>query len=86
MSTRGQVIIPKAIRDATKSDKNTAFVVAALTEDTIILKKLDYTRFSEEFRKLRAKASKLPQQTIDDEIAAARRNRHERIRIRAPKH
>ena len=55
MSTKGQVTIPKEIRDFTESGAETIFTVFLLNKETIILKKLNKQKIVGEFRALRAK-------------------------------
>ena len=54
MSERGQIIIPKYVREEIKATTNTIFVVSALDKETIIMKKLDTDPLVKEFRKLKA--------------------------------
>jgi len=53
MSTKGQVIIPKEVREFTQSKENTMFTVMPLNTETIILKKMDRDKMVKEFRKIR---------------------------------
>lgn len=53
MSTKGQVIIPKEVREFTQSKENTMFTVIPLNTETIILKKMDREKMVKEFRKIR---------------------------------
>ena len=53
MSTRGQVIIPKDIRDYIKAEENTIFTVVSLNKDTILMKKMDKKKLLTEFRNIR---------------------------------
>jgi bifunctional DNA-binding transcriptional regulator/antitoxin component of YhaV-PrlF toxin-antitoxin module len=55
MSTKGQVIIPKEVREFTQSTENTLFTVMPLNVDTIILKKLDKKAALAELDKIRAR-------------------------------
>lgn len=55
MSTKGQVIIPKEIRDFTDSEEDTIFTVVPLDKKTIVLRKLDKRKILKEFRTLRSK-------------------------------
>lgn len=72
MSTRGQVIIPKHIREQLNADKNTSFVVTALDENTIVMKKLDTTQLLKEFNALRKTLPKFSEEEIQQEINAHR--------------
>jgi len=74
MSTRGQVIIPKDIREYIKAEENTIFTVVLLDKDTILMKKMDKKRLLEEFRKIRSSVKeKLSEEEIDNEIGAHRK-------------
>lgn len=67
MSTKGQVIIPKEVREFTKSNQNTLFTVIPLNTNTIILKKLDKQKMVEEFKKIRQQVkAKLSEEEIND--------------------
>lgn len=78
MSDRGQVIIPKNIRDAIGAEKD-ALLAFSVEGDTILVKKLDLI---ETFRKIRASTVKVSTDNIVDEIHEIRkelrksRNRH----------
>jgi len=81
MSTRGQVIIPKAIRKALDLQKDDLFVIKAM-KDSVILKRLDREQLLEDFRKIQASIDKdMTMAEINAEIKAARRNRHQRHHI-----
>ncbi len=74
MSTRGQVIIPKRVRDATGSVAETLFAVSSFDDDTIVLRKIDRERLLQDFRNVRAKVQKrFPPSVIDAAVRAARR-------------
>ena len=53
MSTKGQVIIPKEVREFTNSTENTLFTVMPFNVDTIILKKLNRQEMVKEFQRMR---------------------------------
>lgn len=75
MSQRGQVIIPKRIRDALGAKDSTLFAFT-IDKDTVLMRKLDA---SQVFREIRARSIKVPTATIVDEIHALRaknRDRH----------
>ena len=55
MSTRGQVIIPKDVREYIKAEENTIFTVVPLDKDTILMKKMDKKKLLEEFKTLNPK-------------------------------
>lgn len=74
MSTRGQVIIPKDIRDYIKAEENTIFTVVSLNKDTILMKKLDKKKLLTEFRSIRdGIKGKLSTEEINNEIMAHRK-------------
>lgn len=68
MSTKGQVTIPKEIRDFTNSRTETIFTVFPLNRETIVLKKLDKQKIVEEFRVLRAKVKDKVSEVAVNEI------------------
>jgi bifunctional DNA-binding transcriptional regulator/antitoxin component of YhaV-PrlF toxin-antitoxin module len=67
MSTKGQIIIPKEVREFTQSTENTLFTVMPLNVDTIILKKLDKKLALAELDKIRAR---IKDKLSEDEINA----------------
>ncbi len=67
MSTKGQIIIPKEVREFTRSTENTLFTVMPLNADTIILKKLDKKVALAELDKIRAR---IKGKLTEDEINA----------------
>ncbi len=74
MSTRGQVIIPKDIRDYIKAEENTIFTVVSLNKDTILMKKMDKKKLLTEFRNIRDSIKgKLSTEEINNEIMAHRK-------------
>jgi AbrB family looped-hinge helix DNA binding protein len=73
MSERGQIIIPKEIREQIGAKVNTLFAVSTISEDTIVMKRLDTESLVREFRKLRGKAAKLSPERIEAEIHASRK-------------
>ncbi|MBU0758283.1 MAG: AbrB/MazE/SpoVT family DNA-binding domain-containing protein [Nanoarchaeota archaeon] len=77
MSTRGQVIIPKDIRNYIGADKNTLFTVMPLDKETIIMKKLDKKSVLQEFMVIReTNKGKLSSGDIGDEITEYRKNKN----------
>ena len=72
MSARGQIIIPKGIREEINADVDTLFVVSAISNDSLVMKKLDTENLLKEFRALRKKAGKLSRTQIEEEIHATR--------------
>ena len=73
MSERGQIIIPKDIREEVDATTDTIFAVSSLDKDTIVMKKLDTRALVSEFRRLRSKAKKVSPAKIEEEINAARK-------------
>lgn len=74
MSTRGQVIIPKDVRDYISAEENTIFTVIPLDKDTILMKKMDKKKLLEEFRNIRNSIKeKLSTEEINNEIRAHRK-------------
>ena len=75
MSTRGQVIIPKDVREYIKAEENTIFTVIPLDKDTILMKKMDKKKLLEEFRSIRSSVKeRLSKEEIDNEIRAHRKS------------
>ncbi|MCX6800873.1 MAG: AbrB/MazE/SpoVT family DNA-binding domain-containing protein [Candidatus Diapherotrites archaeon] len=73
MSTKGQIIIPKEVRDFTQSKENTLFTVTPVNTDTIILKKLNRQEMVKEFQKIRQEVKgKLSEDEINDLIHKVR--------------
>ncbi|HLC95998.1 MAG TPA: AbrB/MazE/SpoVT family DNA-binding domain-containing protein [Candidatus Nanoarchaeia archaeon] len=73
MSDRGQIIIPKDIRQEINASGDTLFAVSSIDKDTIVMKKLDTSSLTAEFRRLRSKAKKISPHKIGEEIHAARK-------------
>lgn len=74
MSERGQIIIPKEIRDYVGATDSTIFTIMPLDRDTIIMKRLDTMRLVQEFRGIRKTIKKkLSSEEINTEIHEARR-------------
>ena len=73
MSTKGQLLIPKHIREFTNSGKDSLFTVVPVTTDTIILKKIDSNAMIKEFRKIRNSVKdKLSEDEINEIIHKVR--------------
>ena len=72
MSERGQIIIPKDIREEVDATTDTIFAVSSLDKDTIVMKKLDTKALISEFRRLRSKSKKVSPANIEEEINAVR--------------
>ena len=74
MSTRGQVIIPKDIRDYINVGDDTIFTVMPLNKDTILMKKIDKKKLLQEFRKIRIGVKeKLSPEEIKNEVKSHRK-------------
>ena len=73
MSERGQIIIPKGVRDYLGAKENTIFTVMPLDKETIVMKKLDKIKLLQEFRNIRKSTEKLTREEINKEIKEARR-------------
>ena len=65
MSERGQIIIPKDIRNEVHASTNTIFIVSALDKDTIVMKKLDSKALIEEFNRIRKRTKKMSSTQIE---------------------
>ena len=75
MSERGQIIIPKDIREYIDAKENTIFTIMPIDSETIIMKKLDKNRLINEFRDIRARVKKLSPKEIEEEINKARKHK-----------
>ena len=75
MSERGQIIIPKEIREEVGALTNTIFAVSALDKDTIVMKKLDADAFIRQFREFRRKTKKLSPARIEAVIDDYRKSK-----------
>ena len=75
MSERGQIIIPKSVREQIHADTNTVFVVDTLDKDTIVMKKLDPDAWIKEFRKIRKRTGKLSSAQIEGLIHEVRKEK-----------
>ena len=74
MSTRGQVIIPKDVREYINAEEDTIFTVIPLDRNTILMKKMDKRKLLEEFRNIRNSIKeKLSSEEINHEIRASRK-------------
>ena len=73
MSERGQIIIPKEIRDHVHARENTIFTLMSIDEETIIMKKLDKNKIIDDFRSIRKRAAKLSREEINKEIQHVRK-------------
>ncbi|HLG24970.1 MAG TPA: AbrB/MazE/SpoVT family DNA-binding domain-containing protein [Candidatus Nanoarchaeia archaeon] len=73
MSQRGQIIIPKEIREEVGALENTIFAVSAFDKNTIVMKKVDTTSLVKEFKKFRDNTKKLSPEKIGEEINESRK-------------
>lgn len=74
MSERGQIIIPKEVREEVGASTDTIFAVSTLDKDTIVMKRLNTEKLVEEFRKLRSRAKKISPEKIEAEVHEARKD------------
>lgn len=75
MSERGQIIIPKDVRDYIGAREDTIFTVMPLDKETIVMKKLDKMKIIHEFRNIRKNVkNKLTPQEVNREIHDARKH------------
>jgi len=76
MSTRGQIVIPQVVRERMKIGKDALFMVGAVDDETIILKKVDRHKMVSELLGIRKKILQttggLTSKEIGDEIHAYR--------------
>ena len=75
MSERGQIIIPKEVREEVDALTDTIFVVSTLDKETIVMKKLNTQSMVEEFRQLRNRAKKMSPRRIEAIIHEARKEK-----------
>lgn len=72
MSSRGQITLPKDIREQLRVGADSIFVVKAIDDDTVVMKKLDQDKLVEQFREIREKTGKLPSEEIASEVQRER--------------
>ena len=76
MSERGQIIIPKEVREYIGATENTLFTVMPLDKETIIMKKMDTEKLVQEFRRIRASIKgKMSEKEIEEEISQYRKEK-----------
>ena len=68
MSTRGQIVIPKGVRERMKLKKDTLFMVGSIDNDTIILKKVDKEKMVREFMNIRTGILRRSKGLSDEDI------------------
>lgn len=79
MSERGQIIIPKEVRDYIGAGESTIFTVMPIDRETIIMKKLDQQKIVKDLESIRNKIKdKMTSEEINEEIAEVRRLRKQR--------
>jgi bifunctional DNA-binding transcriptional regulator/antitoxin component of YhaV-PrlF toxin-antitoxin module len=79
MSERGQIIIPKGVREQIHADTNTVFVVDTLDKDTIVMKKLDSEAYIKEFKEMRKRTAKLSSAQIEELIHEVRKENKKKL-------
>ncbi len=73
LSTKGQGIVPKSVREYMQAEKDTTFVVVALDKETMVWKKIDKEKLVGEFRNIRnAITQKLEEEEIDEIVHRTR--------------
>ena len=75
MSERGQIIIPKEIREEVGASTSTIFAVSTLDKETIVMKKIDTNSLVEEFRRIRSRTKKLSPAQIEAGIHEYRKSK-----------
>ncbi len=77
MSTRGQIVIPREIREKMGLKKDVLFMVASIDKDTIVFKRVDKDKLIGEFLDIRKKfierTGGLSSDEISEEIKHARK-------------
>jgi AbrB family looped-hinge helix DNA binding protein len=73
MSQRGQIIIPKDIREGVHAHEDTLFAFSTLDEDTIVMRRIDDSKIVSQFKALRKNAKKVSEALVKEEISAFRR-------------
>ena len=75
MSERGQIIIPKEVREEVGASTNTVFVVDTLDKDTIVMKKLDSDAWIKKFNEMRKRTAKLSSSEVEALIHEVRKEK-----------
>ncbi len=76
MSERGQIIIPKDIRNYVGAGESTIFTIIPLDHETIVMKKLDKKKLLKEFAQVRAGVKqKMNEEEVMEEITHYRKER-----------
>ena len=76
MSERGQIIIPKEVREEIGASTNTVFVVDTLDKDTIVMKKFDSDAWIKKFNEMRKRTAKLSSSQVEALIHEVRKEKH----------
>ena len=75
MSERGQIIIPKEVREEVGASTNTVFVVDTLDKDTIVMKKFDSDAWIKKFNEMRKRTAKLSSSQVEALIHEVRKEK-----------
>ena len=75
MSERGQIIIPKEVREEVGASTNTVFVVDTLDKDTIVMKKLDSDAWIKKFNEMRKRTARLSSSEVEALIHEVRKEK-----------
>ncbi|HLC50026.1 MAG TPA: AbrB/MazE/SpoVT family DNA-binding domain-containing protein [Candidatus Nanoarchaeia archaeon] len=75
MSERGQIIIPKEIREEIGASTDSIFAVSILDKDTIVMKRLNVDLWIKEFDQMRKQTKKMSPKQIEAEIHAYRKEK-----------
>lgn len=75
MSERGQIIIPKEVREEVGASTDTIFVVDALDKDTIVMKKFDSDAWIKKFREMRKRTAKLSSSEVEALVHEVRKEK-----------
>jgi len=74
---RGQVVIPRAIREKMPAPKGTLFSVILIDKDILVMRRVDKRKLLGEFRGLRKSIeNKFSEAEILDEVRKSRKNKN----------
>jgi len=79
LSEKGQLVIPRHLRENLHWEKGTKVSMAKVDEDSIVIKRIDTDAWQKEFDKLRAKAKRISEAEIVDIIRGARKEKKGKI-------
>ena len=65
MSQRGQIIIPKEVREKVHAETDTIFVVDTLDKNTSVMKKFDSESLIKKFDEMRKRTAKLSSSQVE---------------------